>query len=88
MHHRIVIYTNLVSTTTLSSSPFHPPIQVEAHRSEADIVPEPEDEVAAKTADLDLDNVDKPAQGDNVVPEVVDGIAEEVVGPVYVVIVN
>ena len=88
MHHRIVIHTSLVSTTTPSSSPSHPPIQAEEHRSEADIGPEPEDEVAAKAADLDLDNVDKPAQGGNVVPEVVDDIAEEEVGYGYVVIVD
>jgi hypothetical protein len=61
---------------------------VEEHRFEADIVPEPEDEVAAKAADLDLGNVDKPVQGGNVVLEVVGDIAEEVVGDVYGVIVN
>jgi len=76
------------STTTPSSSPSHPPIQVEEHRSEADIVLEPEDEAAAKAADLDLGNVDKPAQGGNVVLVAVVDIAEEVVGHVYVVIVN
>lgn len=79
----------LGSTTTPSSSPSHPPIQVEEHRSEADIVPEPGDEVAAKAADLDLGNVDKPVQGDNVVLGVVgDIVEEEVEGRVYVVIVN
>jgi hypothetical protein len=62
---------------------------VEEHRSEADTVPEPEDEVAAKAADLDLGNVDKPAQGGNVVLEVVgDIVEEEVEGHVYGVIVN
>jgi hypothetical protein len=61
---------------------------VEEHRSEADIVPEPGDEVAAKAADLG--NVDKLVQGGNVVLEVVGDIVEEeeVVGHVYVVIVN
>ena len=44
--------------------------------------------VAAKAADLDLDNVDKLVQGDNAVLEVVDDIAEEEVGYGYVVIVN
>jgi hypothetical protein len=89
MHDHIVNQSSLVSTTTPSSSPFHPPIQVEEHRSEADIAPEPEDEVAAKIAGLDLGNVDKPAQGDNVVLEVAgDIVEEEVVGHVYVVIVN
>jgi hypothetical protein len=95
---RLVIYQDassyrkhrkLESTTTPSFSPSHPPIQVGEHRFGADIVPEPEDEVAAKAAaDLDLGNVDKPVQGGNVVLEVVGDIAEEVVGDVYGVIVN
>ena len=61
---------------------------MEEHRSEGDTAPEPEDEVVAKAAGLDLDSVDKPAQEDNVVLEVVVDIAEEVVGYGYVVIVN
>jgi hypothetical protein len=74
----------LGTTTTPSSSPSHPPIQVGEHRSEADSCPE----LAAKAADLDLGNVDKPARGGNVVLEVVGDIVEEEEGHVYVVIVN
>jgi len=82
-------HRTLVSTTTPSSSPSHPPSQVEEHRSEAGIGPEPEDEVVAKAADLDLGNVDKPVQGGNVVLEVVgDIVEEEVVWHVYGVIVD
>ena len=58
------------------------------HRSEVDTAPEPENAVAAKAADLDLGNVDKPVLGGNVVLEVVVDIVEEVEGLVYVVIVN
>jgi len=61
---------------------------VEEHRSEVDTAPEPEDAVVAKAADLDLDNVDKPVLGGNVVLEVVVDIVEEVEGLVCVVIVN
>jgi hypothetical protein len=61
---------------------------VEEHRSEVDIAPEPEDEVAAKAAGSNLGNVDKPAQGGNVVPEVVDDIVVEEGGRVYAVIVD
>lgn len=58
---------------------------MEEHRSEADSCPE----LAAKAADLDLGNGDKPARGGNVVLEVVgDIVVEEVEGRVYVVIVN